>query len=69
LAILSLDFPSALVGAESATGIAFDNHGRIVVAGNLDGEILGEGPIADWTIARVLTNDVIFRDGLGDVLP
>jgi len=69
LAILSLDFPSALVGAESAAGIAFDNHGHIVVAGNLDGEILGEGPIADWTIARVLTNDVIFRDGLGDVLP
>lgn len=69
LAILSLDFPGALVSAESAKGIAFDNHGRIVVAGNLDGEILGEGPITDWTIARVLTSDVIFRDGLGDVLP
>ena len=68
LSILSLD-SQAVVAGEKAGALAFDNRGRIVVAGNLDGQIISERPVADWTIARLVTSDVIFRDSFDGVVP
>lgn len=70
LAILSLDFPDIVVAAEWGSAIALDNRGRIAIAGNLNGQIVAENrPVIDWTIARLLTSDVIFRDGVDGNVP
>lgn len=69
LTVASLDLSETVVADESAGALALDNRGRIVIAGNLAGQVSGVGAIDDWTLARLLGGDVIFRDGLDGIVP
>jgi uncharacterized delta-60 repeat protein len=67
--ILSLDGEDSLafVQREWIQGMALDNRGHIVVAG--ERSLLYPGNDYDWMIGRLSTEDEIFRDGLDGVVP
>lgn len=72
LATLTLDGQSGLHSAqrEWASALAYDNRGRIVIAGERSYDIGGLNPNDyDWLIARLNTSDIIFRDSVDGVVP
>ncbi|MGH8173004.1 MAG: hypothetical protein ACREPX_07635 [Rhodanobacteraceae bacterium] len=72
LAALSLDGESFLHTSqrEWANTVALDNRGHIVLVGQRSYDLAGGNPNDyDWLIARLSTNDEIFRDSLDGVIP
>ena len=71
LTILSLDGLGGLYEQqrEWATGLALDNHGRIVLVGERSYLLNNVPSNYDWLVSRLNSSDVIFRDGLDGVVP
>ncbi|MEO6690468.1 MAG: hypothetical protein ABIN56_15250 [Dokdonella sp.] len=69
LTILSLDGALPAGQREWGTAIAFDNRGRIVLAGERSANYSSGSNDYDWLISRLNTSDVIFRDGFNSAPP
>lgn len=69
LSIVTLDEAWQDPQREWGTALAIDGHGRILLTGERSFDYMSGSNDYDWLVARLLTSDVILRDGFDGVVP